>query len=167
MFWSLFKKLKKKPTIPSLSHNGSLPLSKANMINTFFSLCLNTSVAPLSPHSHLDFSVGDCPNELLCEVKSIVDLLKVPSDTSSGPDGISACMLLATGYSISLPLVTFLMFGKLLMSSQFPNKILLILLLLVIAQYHFSLLSVRFLNVTFSIGFSIFVKLTILFLPFN
>ena len=40
------------------------------------------------------------------EVKSIVDLLlKIPSDTSSGPDGISACMLLATAYSISLPLV--------------------------------------------------------------
>ena len=65
MFWSLFKKLK-KPTIPSLSHNGSLassPLSKANMINTFFSSCLNTSVAPLSLHSHLDFSIRDCPND--------------------------------------------------------------------------------------------------------
>ena len=83
---SLFKKLKKKPTISSFSNNGSLassPLSKANIINTFFSLCLNASVAPLSPHSHLDFSIGNCPNELLCEVKSIVDLLqKIPSDTS-------------------------------------------------------------------------------------
>ena len=59
------------------------------------------------------------------------------------------------------------MFGRLLMSSQFPNKILLILLLLVFAQYHFSLLSVRFSNITFSIGFSISVKQTTLFLPFN
>ena len=123
MFWSLFKKLKKKPTIPSLSHNGSLassPLSKANMINTFFSSCLNTSVAPLSLHSHLDFSIGDCPNELLCEVKSIVDLLlKIPSDTSSGPDGISARMLLATAHSISLPLV--MIFNCSVKSGYFPD----------------------------------------------
>ena len=123
MFWSLFKKLKKKPTIPSLSHNGSLassPLSKANMINTFFSSCLNTSVAPLSLHSHLDFSIEDCPNELLCEVKSIVDLLlKIPSDTSSGPDGISARMLLATAHSISLPLV--MIFNCSVKSGYFPD----------------------------------------------
>ena len=90
------------------------------MINTFFSSCLNTSVAPLSPHSHLDFSIGDCPNELLCEVKSIVDLLlKIPSDTSSGPDGISARMLLATAHSISLPLV--MIFNHSIKSGYFPD----------------------------------------------
>ena len=90
------------------------------MINTFFSSCLNTSVAPLSPHSHLDFSIGDCPNELLCEVKSIVDLLlKIPSDTSSGPDGISARMLLATAHSISLPLV--MIFNRSIKSGYFPD----------------------------------------------
>ena len=40
------------------------------------------------------------------------------------------------------------MFGRLLMSSQFPNKMLLIFLLPFITKYHFSLLSVRFVSTT-------------------
>ena len=111
-FWSLFKNLNKKSfSIPTLSFNGSsatTPLSKANMIN-----CFNLSVPPLYTAS--TFS-EECPSHLLCSNIEVAKLLlQIPSNTSTGPDGISAHTLRETAYSISSPL-TFIFWLSLVFS---------------------------------------------------
>ena len=107
-FWHLFKNLNKKSfSIPTLSFNGSsatTPLSKANMINQFFCNCFNLSVPPLSTASG---SSEECPSHLLCSNIEVAKfLLQIPSNTSTGPDGISAHTLRETAYSFSSPLTS-------------------------------------------------------------
>ena len=108
-FWSLFKKLKKKSSIIStLTHNDLTvtdPISKANLINDFFSQCFNSSVPPLSLSDIFPHSPTDCPSDLLCTPENIIQLIsQLPCHTSTGHDGISSKMFKATDYSISVPL---------------------------------------------------------------
>ena len=108
-FWSLFKKSNKKSSsIPTLSFNGSsasTPFLKANMVYQFFCNCFNLSVPPLFTASGDPGSSEDCPSYLLCSNVEVAKLLlQIPFNTSTGPDGISACMLRETTYSISSPL---------------------------------------------------------------
>ena len=124
-FWSLFKKLKKKSlTIPTLTHNDLTvtdPISKANLINNFFSQCFNSSVPSLSLSDILPHFLTDCPSDLLCTPENIIQLIsQSPSHTSSGPDGISSKMLKATAYSISVPLCK--LFNLSLSSGVFPME---------------------------------------------
>ena len=122
-FWSSVKKLrKKKSSIPPLiSRSGGLLLSdcsKANLLNEFFSSCFNTSSPPLSFSSIP--ATSPCPPDLLCSVDNILHLLlHLPSDTATGPDGISSRMLKSTAYSIA-PVLTSI-FNLSLQSRTFPS----------------------------------------------
>ena len=87
---SLFKKLNKKSSsISTLFFNGSTPFLKANLINQFFCNCFNLSLPPLSTASGDPGSSEDCPSYLLCSIVEVAKLLlQIPSNTSTGPDGI-------------------------------------------------------------------------------
>ena len=90
-FWSLFKKFNKKSSsIPTLFFNGSTPFLKGNMINQFFCNCFNLSIPPFSTASgDPGSSEDDCPSYLLCSIVEVAKLLlQIPSNTSTGPDGI-------------------------------------------------------------------------------
>ena len=121
-FWSLYSKLKKKPsTLPNLTHNGlnaSDPISKANMMNNFFSQCFNSSVPPLSLSDNLPSAY--CSPDLLCTPQTIIQLIsQLPAITSPGLDRISSKMLKATSHSISVPLSV--LFNLSLSSGIFPT----------------------------------------------
>ena len=122
-FCSLFKKLNKKSSIPTLSFNSSsasTPFLKANMINQFFCNCFNLSVPLLSTASGEPGSSEDSPSYLLCSNVEVTKLLlQIPPNTSIGPDGISVCMLRDTAYSISSPLTS--IFNLLIKSDIFPD----------------------------------------------
>ena len=117
------KKIRKKKTsIPPLSHNNLLfhsDLSKANLLNDFFSTCFNSSTPPLSP-SPSSLPSSSCPPGLMCTEDEISHLLlNLPSDTSTGPDGISARMLKLSASSIAAPLT--LIFNQSISSGIFPS----------------------------------------------
>ena len=121
-FWSLYSKLKKKPsTLPNLTHNGlnaSDSISKANMMNNFFSQCFNSSVPPLSLSDNLPSAY--CSPDLLCTPETIIQLIsQLPAITSPGLDRISSKMLKATSHSISVPLSV--LFNLSLSSGIFPT----------------------------------------------
>ena len=86
-FCSLFKKLNKKSSIPTLSFNSSsasTPFLKANMINQFFCNCFNLSVPPLSTASGDPGSSEDSPSYLLCSNVEVAKLLlRIPPNTST------------------------------------------------------------------------------------
>ena len=122
--WSPFKKLNKKSSsIPTLSFNLSLTttlLSKANMITQFFCNCFNLSVPILSTATGDSCSSVRCPSHLLCSNIEVAKLLlKIPPNTSTGPSGISACMLRETPYSISWPFIS--IFNLSIKSGIFPD----------------------------------------------
>ena len=95
------------------------PISKANLINDFFSQFFNSSVPPLSLSDIFSHSTTDCPSDLLCTLENIIQLIsQLPTHTSTGPDGISSKMLKATSYSISVPLCK--LFNLSLSSGVFP-----------------------------------------------
>ena len=116
--------LKKSSSIPTLSFNGSSAttiLPKTNMINQIFCNCFNLSVPPLSSASGDSGTSKECPSYLLCSnIKVAKLLLQIPSNTSTGPDDISAHMLRETGYSISSPLTS--IFNLLIKSGIFPDN---------------------------------------------
>ena len=90
------------------------------MINQFFCNCFNLSVPPLSTASGDSGSSEDCPSYLLCSNVEVVKLLiQIPSNTFTGPDGISAHMLRETSYSISSPLTS--IFNLSIKSGIFPD----------------------------------------------
>ena len=96
-FWKTIKKLSKSASsIPSLSHSGvsvSDDKDKANLLNSFFTTCFNTSHPPLFVDNLNDYS-SECPDELLCTREEVEHLLlNLDESKASGPDGISATML--------------------------------------------------------------------------
>ena len=123
-FWKTIKSLNKtSQSIPTLSHNGvttNEDTEKANMLNSFFSTCFNTSHPPLSEHDQMPFVTNECPDELLCTVEEVQSLLgSLDTTKATGPDGVSAIMLKRTAPSIA-PAVTKL-FNLSLRSGQVPT----------------------------------------------
>ena len=123
-FWKIIKSLNKtSQSIPTLSHNGvttNEDTEKANMLNSFFSTCFNTSHPPLSEHDQMPFVTNECPDELLCTVEEVQSLLgSLDTTKATGPDGVSAIMLKRTAPSIA-PAMTKL-FNLSLRSGQVPT----------------------------------------------
>ena len=119
-FWSTLKKFRKKNSSipPLLSRSGCLvhsDLSKANLLNEFFSSCFNTS-SPLNPSPNP--LASPCPPDL-CSTDNVLHLLHLPSDTATGPDGLSSRMLKATAHSIAPALTS--IFNLSIQSSTFPS----------------------------------------------
>ena len=113
---------KSHSSIPSLFFNdvlASTPTSKANVLNSYFSSCFNSSSPPLSsPSSHPP--PISTPPSLLCSPDNVLDLiLNSPTNIAPCPDGISALMLRNTAHSISLPLS--LIFNSSISSCSFPS----------------------------------------------
>ena len=106
-FWKTIKMISKEQSqIPSLSYNNLeavTPKEKADMLNSFFSMCWNYSVAPLLDHAERSFDCStSCPEYLLCTVEEILSLIRgLDVSKASGPDGISAHMLKSTASSIA------------------------------------------------------------------
>ena len=96
-------------------------LSKASLLNDFFSTCFNSSTLPLTPipTSHSPPSSPSPPDFLCTEDEILHLLLNLPSDTATGPDGISARMLKLSASSIAAPLT--LIFNLSISSSIFPS----------------------------------------------
>ena len=122
-FWPKVNKLRKKhTTIPTLLHNNisaSSPQDKANVLNSFFSSCFNSSTPPLSA-STTPPPPSSLPPGLLCSTDDVLHLiLNSPLNTASGPDDISAQMLHNTALSIALPLS--LIFNSSISSCSFPK----------------------------------------------
>lgn len=106
-FWKTIKMINKEQSqIPSLSYNNLeavTPKEKADMLNSFFSMCWNYSVAPLhdNAESSRDFSTA-CPDCLLCTIDEVLSLIRgLDVSKANGPDGISAHMLKSTALSIA------------------------------------------------------------------
>ena len=75
--------------------------------------------SPLSLSDILPHFSTNCPSDLLCTPENIVQLIsRLPSHTSTGPDGILSKMLKGTAYSISVPLCK--QFNLSLSSGVFP-----------------------------------------------
>ena len=94
-FWKAVKFLAKKPqSIPTLVQGDTTATTdydKANLLNSFFHLCFNTSYPPIGSHSEHD---SECPEEYLCTEEEVFDLLSTLDTTkASGLDGLSARML--------------------------------------------------------------------------
>ena len=72
-------------------------MEKAEALNSYFSECFNHNVPPIIP---LDLNqVHTCPEDLLCTVEVVTELLK-SIDTS--PGGVSDKMLKMTADAIAL-----------------------------------------------------------------
>ena len=124
-FWKTIKSLNKaSQSIPTLSHNGvttSEDVAKANMLNSFFSTCFNSSHAPLSASNVRQFATTECPEELLCTVEQVEHLLgSLDTTKATGPDGVSATVLKHTAPYIA-PSVTKL-FNLSIRSGQVPTN---------------------------------------------
>ena len=107
-FWKAIKFLSKSPhlSVPTLIQGdttATTDFDKANLLNSFFHSCFNTSQPPIaSLHAHSTESLEDN----LCTEAEVFDLLSSLDTTkSSGPDGVSAKMLKFTATSIT-PSVT-------------------------------------------------------------
>jgi len=123
-FWKTVKKLSKSgSSIPSLSHNGvtvSDDKDKANLLNSFFATCFNTSHPPLSVDNSNNRD-SECPDELLCTSEEVEHLLQnLDESKASGPDGISATMLKRTATSIASSVTA--LFNLSIQSGQVPNE---------------------------------------------
>ena len=104
IFWSSIKRLRKNPSvIPTLNTIFNTPKSKAEALNQFFATCFNKLTPPLSntPPSAPPFS---CSSDLCTSEQISCILSKLSPDTSSGPDNITAKMLINTASSVSVPL---------------------------------------------------------------
>ena len=120
-FWKAVKCLNKnKQTIPTLSQGNTVAYTdseKANLLNSFFGSCFNTSHPPIelkSPPS------GIYPDELLCTESEVYDLLaSLDVSKASGHDGISARMLKHTACSIAPSLTK--LFNLSLQSATIPS----------------------------------------------
>ena len=120
---------KNDSTIPTLSMNGTeanTDQDKANMLNTFFSTCFNTSLPPLSvPDMHNNAvpseMTPDLIESLLCTEEEVLHLLEtIDVSKSSGPDGISGRMLKAVATSIAAPVTK--LFNHSISTGTFPSR---------------------------------------------
>ena len=102
-FWKAIKYLNKsRPAIPTLTQGDNVAYTdsdKANLLNSFFGSCFNTS------HPSIDLEsppTVNYPEELLCTESEVYDLLaSLDVSKASGQDGISARMLKHTACSIT------------------------------------------------------------------
>ena len=127
-FWKLTKYLTKQSTsIPVLKDDYGNTIQddteKAELLNNFFSKCLNRSVSPLDETDCLNLgqpNSDECPEQLLCSEEEVLQmLLTLDTTKSNGPDGLSALMLKATATSIA-PGITRL-FNKSIQSGTVPE----------------------------------------------
>ena len=122
-FWKTIKTLNKnKSTIPALQLGNCTAESdseKAQMLNTFFASCWNTSEEPIKEEAYqcYDSPTHDDFRVTPEEVFSLIN--KLDTNKASGPDCISAHMLKATASSIALPLTT--LFNLSLSTGKFPD----------------------------------------------
>ena len=102
-FWRAVKVVQKqKSSIPTLSGNITDDKEKANVLNTHFSKCFNSTVPPLCADDIPYCNPDECPEELLCCEEEVLALLhNLEVKKASGMDGISAHMLKATAHSIT------------------------------------------------------------------
>ena len=96
--------VKKQSSIPELHHLGKsakTSVAKAEMLNSFFGSCFNTSTPPLSTNDVANL-VSNSSEDLLCSPSEILGLINtLDAQKASGPDGISVKMLKATAVSIA------------------------------------------------------------------
>ncbi len=123
-FWKTVKKLSKSASsIPCLSQSWvdvTDDKGKANLLNSFFATCFNTSHPPLSADNPTDFR-SECPDELLCTIEEVEHLLlNLDVSKASGPDGISATMLKRVATSIAPSITT--LFNLSIRSAQVPTE---------------------------------------------
>ena len=75
MFWKTVKHLNKTTcSVPTLSCNGveaSSDKDKANLLNSFFSTCFNTSYPPLSSSDSNPAGADEYPQEPLCATEEV------------------------------------------------------------------------------------------------
>ena len=97
---------KQKLYIPTLLGNITNDKEKANVLNSHFSRCFNTTLPPLCADDIPYCDPDECQEELLCCEKEILFLFQnLEVKKASGMDGISTHMLKATAHSIT-PKVT-------------------------------------------------------------
>ena len=108
MFWKACKLMYKTSTssIPVLSSDGTsahTSAEKAELLNTYFTSCFNTSHPPLHPSAGPDILCSDpFPDDLLCDEQFVYEsLVSLDVSKASGPDGVSAYMLKYTAASIA------------------------------------------------------------------
>ena len=104
-FWKAVKLLnKQESSIPTLIDSAGVSivssLKKASLLNNFFFECFNHDLPPLQVSQPLN--LVSCPEELLCSVEEIEELLySLQPDKSIGFDGVSPRMLKSTACSIA------------------------------------------------------------------
>ena len=108
-FWKAVKYLSKvKSSIPVLTMDditAHSDIKKANMISEYFTTCFNS---PLDLGTSLHFDNWCAPiEEFLCTTEEVFHLLaSLDTSKSTGPDGISTCMLKSTAISIASSVTT-------------------------------------------------------------
>ena len=103
-FWKSIKALDDQDTsVGTLNHNGNLCATdeqKANALNDYFTSCFNGSSPPVTTTTP-DVN-NECPSDILCTEEEIRTMLQsLDTSKANGLDGISACMLKSTAYSIA------------------------------------------------------------------
>ena len=93
-------------SIPTLQMGTNIAKTnddKADLLNTFFASCFNTSITPLTEEDFRNIHCPDSfPEDLLCSEDQILDMLaSLDTTKSNGPDNISARMLKSTAASIA------------------------------------------------------------------
>ena len=120
-FWSYVRSLRKSPSsIPDLKSPPSTvssDIEKANLLNTTFSnfFTRDSSTQPLLPHC-----LSQIPEDLLCPPETVASLISsLQNSPSPGPDNITAFLLKASAYAISIPLS--IIFNLSIKSGCFPT----------------------------------------------
>ena len=123
-FWKAAKLLNKQDSsVPTLSDDSGTPVTsnfaKATLLNNFFYDCFNHALPPLQDELQR-CNPDSCPEELLCTVEEIEELLlTLKTDKSTGPDNVSLRMLKSTAHSIA-PSMTKL-FNLSIASGSYPQ----------------------------------------------
>ena len=122
-FWKAVKLLNKQDSsIPTLTNSTGVSIvsssEKASLLNNFFFKCFNHDLPPLQVSQPLN--PISCPEELLCSVEKIAELLySLQPDKSIGFDGVSPRMLMSTACSIAPSLTK--LFNHSIASGIFPE----------------------------------------------
>ena len=93
---------KQDSSVPTLSDDSGTPVtSNFAKLNNFFYDCFNHALPPLQDELQR-CNPDSCPEELLCTVEEIEELLlTLKTDKSTGPDNVSPRMLKSTAHSIA------------------------------------------------------------------